>query len=126
MFRAMSFILWDTENNHKQLRTVVVEHIHQNWNEYGPFVIAEWNISSRQDYFDYMIADGTFASELECTVLTKLYRMNLSIYREIVGGGILKIIFHNRLNRNYSTARLLFSGESDVGHYDVLILLSDD
>lgn len=104
----------------------MVEHIHQNWNEYGPFVIAEWNISSRQDYFDYMIADGTFASELECTVLTKLYRMNLSIYREIVGGGILKIIFHNRLNRNFSTARLLFSGESDVGHYDVLILSSDD
>lgn len=103
----------------------MVNHIIENWNEYEPFVIAEWNISSRQDYFDYMSADGTFASELECTVLAKLHRMNLSIYREIGSGGMLKIIFHNRINRNSSTARLLFSGHSDVGHYDVLLLVSD-
>ena len=99
----------------------MVEHIRDNWREYGPFVIAEWNIANRQDYFNYMISDGTFASELECTVLAKLHHMNLSIYREINSGGILKQIFHNRINRHYPTARLLFSGHSEIGHYDVLL-----
>ncbi|KYN45159.1 hypothetical protein ALC56_00409, partial [Trachymyrmex septentrionalis] len=99
----------------------VVQHIKSNWREYGPFVIAEWNISDCQEYYDYMSLVGTFASELECTVATKLHRMNLSIYRELPGRYELKLVFHNRVNINYETARLLFTGCSESGHYDVLL-----
>jgi len=99
----------------------VAQHITDNWREYGPFVMAEWNISSRQEYYDYMSLVGTFASELECTVATKLHRMNLSIYREVPGRYELELVFHNRVNPNYETARLLFTGCSENGHYDVLL-----
>lgn len=82
--------------------------------------MAEWNISDRQQYYDYMSLVGTFASELECMVATKLHRMNLSIYRELIGRYELKLVFHNRVNASYETARLLFTGSSENGHYDVL------
>ncbi|KZC13670.1 hypothetical protein WN55_05223 [Dufourea novaeangliae] len=64
---------------------------------------------------------GTFASELECTVATKMYYMNLSIYREIRDRYELKRVFHNHVSSQYETARLLFTGNSDNGHYDVLL-----
>lgn len=99
----------------------VVQHIKNNWREYGSFVMAEWNISDCQEYYDYMSLVGTFASELECTVATKLHRMNLSIYRELPGRYELKLVFHNRVNISYETARLLFTGCSENGHYDVLL-----
>ena len=99
----------------------VVQHIKENWTEYGPFVIAEWNISDRQAYCDYMSMVGTFASELECTVATKMYSMNLSIYREINDRHELKRVFHNRVSSQFETARLLFTGVSDSGHYDILL-----
>lgn len=83
--------------------------------------MAEWNISDRQEYFDYMSLVGTFASELECTVATKLYHMNLSIYRELSDRYELKLVFHNRVNASYDTARLLFTGSPESGHYDVLL-----
>ncbi|XP_076381998.1 uncharacterized protein LOC117224248 [Megalopta genalis] len=121
MFRAISYILWRNEDEHRHLRTMVVQHIKDNWYEYGPFVMAEWNISDRQAYCDYMSIVGTFASELECTVATKMNYMNLSIYREIRDIYQLKRVFHNHVSSYYRTARLLFTGNSDSGHYDVLI-----
>ncbi|KAG7189347.1 hypothetical protein KM043_016998 [Ampulex compressa] len=120
MFRAVSYIIWQNEDEHRYLRITVVQHIKDNWGEYGPFVTAEWNISNSQEYYDYMSVVGTFASELECTVATRLYHMNLSIYREIYGRYELKRVFHNRVSGQYKTARLLFTGRSDSGHYDVL------
>ncbi|XP_012274466.1 uncharacterized protein LOC105696513 isoform X2 [Orussus abietinus] len=120
MFRAISYIIWGDEDRHGHLRSTVVQHIRDNWREYGPFVMAEWNIGNRQEYVDYMQTDGVFASELECTVATKLYKMNLSIYRKINENGDLKRVFHNRVSGSFETARLLFTGRSDSGHYDVL------
>ncbi|XP_012531648.1 uncharacterized protein LOC105834013 [Monomorium pharaonis] len=121
MFRAISYILWQNEEEHQSLRVMVVQHIKDNWHEYGPFVIAEWNIADRQEYYDYMSLVGTFASELECTVATKLHRMNLSIYRELPDRYELKLVFHNHVSITYETARLLFTGSSENGHYDVLL-----
>nr|XP_012219761.1 PREDICTED: uncharacterized protein LOC105670684 [Linepithema humile] len=121
MFRAISYILWRNEAEHQSLRAMVVRHVKDNWHEYGPFVMAEWNISDSQEYYDYMSLVGTFASELECTVATKLHRMNLSIYRELVGRYELELVFHNHVNANYETARLLFTGCSENGHYDLLL-----
>lgn len=83
--------------------------------------MAEWNISNSQEYYNYMSLVGTFASELECTVATKLHRMNLSIYRELADRYELELVFHNHVNANYETARLLFTGYSESGHYDVLL-----
>ena len=105
----------------KFLLRQVVQHIKENWHEYGPFVIAEWNISDRQTYDNYMNMVGTFASELECTVATRMYDMNLSIYREINDRHELKRVFHNHVSSQFATARLLFTGNSDSGHYDVLV-----
>ncbi|XP_011152833.1 uncharacterized protein LOC105191255 [Harpegnathos saltator] len=121
MFRAISYILWRNEEEHRSLRAMVVRHIRDNWREYGAFVMAEWNISEQQKYFDYMSMVGTYACELECTVATKLHRMNLSIYRELAGTYEIKLIFHNRVHASYETARLLFTGSSESGHYDVLL-----
>ncbi|XP_076763306.1 uncharacterized protein LOC143430774 [Xylocopa sonorina] len=121
MFRAISYILWRNEEKHRYLRSMVVQHIKENWHEYGPFVMAEWNISDRQTYGNYMDMMGTFASELECIVATKMYCMNLSIYRKINGRQELKRVLYNHVSLQYETARLLFTGNSDSGHYDVLL-----
>lgn len=84
--------------------------------------MAEWNMSNPDEYYEYMSTVGTFASELECTVATKLNNMNLSIYREIEGRDEVKRVFHNHVSGYYQTARLLFTGRSESGHYDVLFM----
>ncbi|KAI4492065.1 hypothetical protein M0802_010073, partial [Mischocyttarus mexicanus] len=121
MFRALSYILWKNEEKHQYLRNTVATHIKNNWHEYGPFVIAEWNISNSEEYYEHMRMVGTFASELECTVATKLYNMNLAIYREIEGSDELERVFYSHINHYWETARLLFTGHSDSGHYDILL-----
>ncbi|XP_015588069.1 uncharacterized protein LOC107264378 [Cephus cinctus] len=122
MFRAISYILWGNEEEHKSLRDMVVRHVRENWQEYGPFVVAEWNISNPHEYFEFMNSDGIYASELECIVATRLHHMNLSIYRVVHGKHEIKRVFHNSVHDDYRTARLLFSGRSDSGHYDVLLM----
>ncbi|KAK0078414.1 hypothetical protein PV325_002528 [Microctonus aethiopoides] len=121
MFRAVSYILWNTEDEHRSLRTAVVHHIVNNWHEYAPFVMAEWGINCPENYLEYMKHEGVFASELECIVATKIYGRNLSIYRR-VNEFEIKRVFHNHINDNRGTARLLFTGRSDSGHYNVLFL----
>nr|KAF7411064.1 hypothetical protein H0235_013671 [Vespula pensylvanica] len=121
MFRALSYILWQNEDEHQYLRNMVAKYIKNNWHEYGPFVMAEWNISHPEEYYEHMRMVGTFASELECTVATKLHHMNLSIYREIEGKDELERVFHSHVDYYYETARLLFTGLSESGHYDVLL-----
>ncbi|XP_031789413.1 uncharacterized protein LOC116415698 [Nasonia vitripennis] len=123
MFRAISFILWGTENRHRQLRSLVVNHIEDTWRELRPYVLAEWNVSSPSVYANFMGADGTFASELECVVATKLKRLNLAIYRRADTTGNLRCILESRQfsNRRVKTANLLFSGKNEYGHYDVLL-----
>lgn len=121
MFRAISYFLWRTEEEHRFLRSMVVQQIKENWEEYAPFVQAEWGIMNRDNYCDYMEVTGTFTSELECTVATKLYHLNLSIYREIAGKEELKRVFHSRVGPSHHTIRLLFTGNADSGHYDLLL-----
>ncbi|XP_043288797.1 OVARIAN TUMOR DOMAIN-containing deubiquitinating enzyme 7-like [Venturia canescens] len=122
MFRAVSYVLWQSEDEHSRLRTLVTQHIKSHWREYGPFVTAEWSITEPEEYKNFMISEGVFATELECTVATKLHKMNLSIYREI-HEGTLERVFHNSVNSSFETARLLFSGRPESGHYDVLTLV---
>ncbi|XP_044577513.1 OVARIAN TUMOR DOMAIN-containing deubiquitinating enzyme 10-like [Cotesia glomerata] len=121
MFRAISLILWETEEEHRSLRTLVVHHIMDHWRDYAPYVLAEWGISRPEDYLDYMKHEGVFASELECIVATKIYGLDLSIYRRVNEVDV-KRVFYNRVDPSRGTARLLFTGRSDSGHYDVLYL----
>ncbi|XP_011495789.1 PREDICTED: uncharacterized protein LOC105360553 [Ceratosolen solmsi marchali] len=120
MFRAISFIVWGTENRHRYLRSLVVRHIENSWRELKPFVVAEWSMSSLDDYIGFMGADGTFASELECVVATKLNRLNLAIYRRVEGSDALRRILYSQYSGSARTANLLFSGHNEYGHYDVL------
>ena len=100
----------------------VVNHIESMWDEFRLFVQAEWSLTSVERYVAFMSSDGTFASELECIVATKINHLNLSIYRKIGLDTRIKRILHSHHGRNVRTAYLLFSGQNEYGHYDVLIL----
>ncbi|XP_014211255.1 uncharacterized protein LOC106641361 [Copidosoma floridanum] len=123
MFRAVSFILWGTESRHRYLRSLVVSHIEDSWRELKSLVLAEWNIRSASDYASHMGANGTFASELECVIATKLNKLSLSIYRRADASGNLRRVLYSELGRRAGIANLLFSGRNECGHYDVLLPL---
>jgi hypothetical protein len=97
-----------------------VNHIEDSWRELKPFVVAEWSMSSLEEYVGFMGADGTFASELECVIATKLNRLNLAIYRRADSVDGLRRILYSQYSGAARIANLLFSGHNEYGHYDVL------
>ena len=77
-FRAISDQLFGGEDEHKQLRKTVVQHLRENKEEYKLFIENDMNIDK---YINLMSLSGTWGGQLEMSVLAKIYKFNVIMHQ---------------------------------------------
>ena len=77
-FRAVSDQLFGSEADHAQLRRLAVEQLQQNREEYQFYVENDVPIDK---YIDAMSQPGSWAGQLEMSILAKYFKFNVIIHR---------------------------------------------
>lgn len=119
LFRAISYALHGVQDNHADIRLQVVTNVIQNWDEFKDFIIGDESygksISNAPEYQEVLGADGEYGGHVELTVISKIFGISIAVYR-------IDDLNNPQVYGSYKkTFNLLFSGEVDAGHYDVLI-----
>ncbi|SBS81652.1 OTU-like cysteine protease [Plasmodium ovale curtisi] len=90
LFRAVSDQLYNYEDNYKEIRKRVVDHLLQNEDKYKNFLEYD---ESYKSYIDRISLDGTWGGQLELQAVGELFNVNILIYQE--NGCILEIKNHS-------------------------------
>ncbi len=79
LFRAFSYILWDDENHHSQLRQAVVEHMIKNAHHYESVVLLN---ETMEEYVSQsaMKSDGRWGTDVEIFAAATLFGVPISVY----------------------------------------------
>ena len=119
LFRCFSHFLYNNQNLHRKVRLNIIDNIVEKWNNYKIFIIGNdyyTGILDYNDYKEFMSEIGIYGSEIEIQSFSEMYNVDVTVYFDNSN------IIHNfgqSLNRN-SKLKLLFSGNLDGGHYDIL------
>ncbi|GAB65525.1 OTU-like cysteine protease [Plasmodium cynomolgi strain B] len=90
LFRAVSDQLYDNEDNYKEIRKLVVDHLLRNEEKYQHFIEYD---ESYKSYIQRISLDGTWGGQLELQAVGELFTVNILIYQE--NGCILEIKNHS-------------------------------
>ncbi|CRG99176.1 OTU-like cysteine protease, putative [Plasmodium relictum] len=90
LFRAVSDQLYNHEDNYKEIRKKVVDHLSKKEEEYKNFVEYD---ESYKSYIERISLDGTWGGQLELQAIGEIYNVNILIYQE--NGCILEIKNHS-------------------------------
>jgi hypothetical protein len=118
LFRAVSYCIYGNQNYHRELRLETIKNVVEKWSLCGQFIVGDSaypeSIQNARDYQRVMSKNGEYGGHAELHSLSNLFpNCTFRIYSEnidtttVYGSGNS---FHN----------LLFSGNLDRGHYDVL------
>ncbi|ANQ07158.1 OTU-like cysteine protease [Plasmodium coatneyi] len=79
LFRAVSDQLYNTEDNYKEIRKLVVDHLLRNEQKYQHFIEYD---ESYKSYIERISLDGTWGGQLELQAVGELFNVNILIYQE--------------------------------------------
>ncbi|CDU16753.1 hypothetical protein, variant 1 [Plasmodium yoelii 17X] len=112
LFRAVSDQLYNTEENYKEIRKKVVEHLEKNEDKYMNFIEYD---ESYKSYIERISTDGTWGGQLELQAVGEIFNINILIYQE--NGSILEIKInsndsnciqlHYTSNEHYNSVRFI-------------------
>lgn len=121
LFRALSFCLYQTEDNHSDVRNKIVRHVVGNWSCYEPFIIGDVSygslVSNESDYSSVMTKNGTYGSHVELVAATKIFNVFITIMHSH-DSSVTEIGLNTR---NKIKVNLLYEGNGYDGHYSVLL-----
>lgn len=119
-FRAVSFWVYGNQEQHADVRQLIVSHIMSNWNRYKSFIIGDDSyhnrIRSMYDYVECMQEDGRFGGSQECVATSEVFCVQLIIFTL---GNLQAPQIYGPMHE--STFTFLFSGSQDNGHFDVIL-----
>lgn len=120
-FRAIALWTYGDQDYHYDVRHLVVHHIVYHWPRYKYFIIGDESyderIKSAKDYFNLMKVNGKYGGAQECVAVSELYLTKLLIFNLDSLTSPPQVYGHEH-NNIYT---LLFSGERDSGHFDVIV-----
>ena len=124
LFRCFSFFLYNTEKFHMQIRLNTVRYIVAHWDSYSSFIIGNTyygNIFNSVDYEQYMSQISIYGSDVEIVCFSEIYNANVQVH----SAHDQNDVFSGMSFQPFKLV-LLFSGELDAGHYDILDFNNDD
>lgn len=131
LFRAASKFLFNSENLHSKLREDSVKYINKNWNTFASFLGDD---VSREKYCKKMLRNGEYGTAFECLAMSELFSTNFNTYLTNLNSTHEQNSILNMNDQpikisksNYrETIDLLFSGNPDAGHFDLLIPVNEE
>lgn len=119
LFRSLSYVMYNTEDRHQEIRRRIVNYVVANWSRFAYSTLdvskgTEQPYRSAQQYFDDMIKPNTFGTYTEIVAAADIFPYTFHIYNK--GRLILNVGAPNTPVKN-----LNFSGDFGSGHFDVLL-----
>ncbi|SCM17584.1 OTU-like cysteine protease, putative [Plasmodium berghei] len=112
LFRVVSDQLYNTEENYKEIRKKVVEHLEKNEDKYMNFIEYD---ESYKSYIERISTDGAWGGQLELQAIGEIFNINILIYQE--NGYMLEIKInsndsnciqlHYTSNEHYNSVRFI-------------------
>lgn len=128
LFRSVSKFMFNTQENHLKIREESVALILRNWNEFENF---QNNSITKDQYGSAMLKLGTYGTHFECLAISEIYKINIYIYiskekpKEKLFTSHEKPICVSK-SQHKKSIFLIFSGNPDSGHYDLLLPLEEN
>lgn len=131
LFKSLAYKL--NKSSHENVRCEIVNFVTDNWNsdcsnesniKYKELVENVFDIRNRRHYSDYMSRGGNFASEVECIAASYKYNVNIVLVKIALCGE--QFVIPLRTDSSGQTIYLLFSGETDNGHFRALELQENE
>ncbi|VVC43812.1 OTU domain [Cinara cedri] len=123
LFRAMSFVLYDTQDKAQEVREKIVTYVMNHWEDYSIMSHDSDgnNYRSSADYFTDMLQFNTYGGLCELVAAGQLYLVFIEVYLN----GELYEKFGSEGN---PVKRLRFSSMQNLsnGHFDVYLLYEDE
>lgn len=118
LFRALAYCVYGTQDRHAEVRLSIVSNIVDNWSTFAGFITGNESngavIRSPGDYKSHMNKNGIYGGEAELAAAADIFKICLIVYREE------RIHPHRIGSQNETQFSLLFTGDGDSGHFDVL------
>ena len=124
LFRCFSYFLYNNQNLHYNVRLNTVKHITNNWNTYQNFILGNQyykNIRIGNDYELLMSKNGIYGTEIEMKGFAEMY--NIQIIIRLNNANNIYSFGNNSSNQKLI---LLFDGNLDSGHFDILEYSNDN
>lgn len=120
-FRAIALWVYGDQEEHSNIRNLVVHHVIYHWPRFKHFIIGDESydekIKSAKDYYKLMSENGKYGGSQECVAVTEIFNTRLTIYNLdylTADPYVYGIEYYNNF-------LLLFSGDRDYGHFDVIV-----
>lgn len=128
LFRSFSYANFGTEEHHEKIRKEVVQFVDDNWDDYNEMCnnvhsqfTQETGVSyfhSGAEYVEFMGQNKTYGTEFEISVLSALYGIRIIIF--LNENSFYKVMETFNLDNSDECVMILFSGNRDGGHFEVL------
>lgn len=122
LFRAISYLIYNCQEKHLEVRMSIVKYICANWNKFKLLTVnAEQNVyNDANEYYNSMSVPGIYGSISEVIGASIVFNINILVYNEKKLIIDTKSISKNPLESTSPTVSLKFSGNLKMGHFDVL------
>ena len=118
LFRCFSYFLYNSQNFHTRVRHSIIQNVIENWENYKLHIIGNEyyvKVINSNDYFELMSKNTIYGTEVEIQSFAEMYDVETKIY--INNSNIIYSFGNNLSDLKLS---LLFSGNCDSGHYDII------
>ena len=126
LFRCFAHYLYNDQNLHSKLRNKIVQNIVDNWQNYENFIVGNIyyknvlknktkDILNSNDYKNYMLNNYVYGNEIEIKSFVEMYNVHVTVYMKNLNN--IHSFGNDKSNLKLT---LLFDGNFDVGHYDII------
>lgn len=122
LFRAMSYCVSGNQEHHHTIRQQIVRYVTTNWEQFENFLTPDFFNSQAVNMITYaniMCEDGVHGGNLEIYAFTKVYKSRLRIHVNNINSQVYSF---GDFGPEFS---LLYRGDGQNGHYDVLFYHDD-
>ena len=113
LFRAISYCVYNKEQKFFRIvRKTVVDHIVREWSKFCDYIVGQ---DSPEVYKEYMNTNGQNGTCVEIQAATEVYNITIQVYV-----GNTNNVYTIGLPNNEMIFKLLYTGDGNEGHYEVL------
>ncbi|KAA1136989.1 hypothetical protein PGTUg99_010230 [Puccinia graminis f. sp. tritici] len=79
MFRAFSYLLYQNQDSHWEIREKIVAYLKKNWYEFAESMVGDEDINIRAQQYIQRLEGGAWGDHIEETIFGRLYNRNIVV-----------------------------------------------
>jgi hypothetical protein len=79
MFRAFSYLLYQKQDRHWEIRKEIIAYLKKNWDEFAESMVGDENLNIRAQQYIERLEGGAWGDHIEETIFERLYKRNIVV-----------------------------------------------